>query len=102
MQENLKKAFMRGVCALNFEAMNILDPNGDDPMLAEKSNQHLSQIEKEMLRQFESVSQGSPAKTQMQRDFSANELLPSSNLVTPSSHAGISLASSRLVNTNPS
>ena len=38
MQENLKKAFMRGVCALNFEAMNILDPNGDDPMLAEKSN----------------------------------------------------------------
>lgn len=102
MQDNLKKAFMRGVCALNFEAMNILDPNGDDPMLAEKSNQHLSQIEKEMLRQFESVSQGSPTKTQMQRDFSANELLPSSNLVTPSSHAGMSLASSRLVNTNPS
>jgi hypothetical protein len=27
MQENLKKAFMRGVCALNFEAMNILNPN---------------------------------------------------------------------------
>lgn len=24
MQENLKKAFMRGVCALNFEAMSIL------------------------------------------------------------------------------
>jgi len=24
MQENLKKAFMRGVCALNFEAMNII------------------------------------------------------------------------------
>jgi len=23
MQENLKKAFMRGVCALNFEAMNV-------------------------------------------------------------------------------
>ena len=37
MQENLKKAFMRGVCALNFEAMNILDPNGDDLMLKEKS-----------------------------------------------------------------
>lgn len=30
MQENLKKAFMRSVCALNFEAMNILDPNGKD------------------------------------------------------------------------
>ena len=27
MQENLKKAFMRSVCALNFEAMNILDPS---------------------------------------------------------------------------
>ena len=26
MQESLKKAFMRGVCALNFEAMNILTP----------------------------------------------------------------------------
>ncbi|OMJ80977.1 hypothetical protein SteCoe_18686 [Stentor coeruleus] len=26
MQENLKKAFMRGVCAMNFEAMNILNP----------------------------------------------------------------------------
>ena len=27
MQQNLKKAFMRGVCALNFEAMNILNPD---------------------------------------------------------------------------
>ena len=27
MQENLKKVFMRSVCALNFEAMNILDPS---------------------------------------------------------------------------
>jgi hypothetical protein len=26
MQDNLKKAFMRGVCALNFEAMSILKP----------------------------------------------------------------------------
>ena len=30
MQENLQKAFMRGVCALNFEAMNILNPNETD------------------------------------------------------------------------
>lgn len=50
MQDNLKKAFMRGVCALNFEAMNILDPNGDDPYLQEKGHNHLSQIEKEMLK----------------------------------------------------
>ena len=27
MGENLQKAIMRGVCALNFEAMNILNPN---------------------------------------------------------------------------
>lgn len=26
MQDGLKKAFMRGVCALNFEAMNVLNP----------------------------------------------------------------------------
>lgn len=104
MQENLKKAFMRGVCALNFEAMNILDPNGEDPKLAEKSTQHLNQIEHEMIRQFDSMSQGqeSPMKTQMRRDMSGNELLPSSNLVTPSSHAGMSLASSRINNTGPS
>ena len=93
---------MRGVCALNFEAMNILDPNGEDPNLAEKSNLHLTQIEKEMLKQFDQVIQESPMKTQMRRDMSGNELLPSSNLVTPSSHAGMSLASSRHLNTGPS
>ena len=32
MQENLKKVFMRSVCALNFEAMNILDPNEQNLM----------------------------------------------------------------------
>ena len=32
MQENLKKVFMRSVCALNFEAMNILDPNEQNMM----------------------------------------------------------------------
>ncbi|CDW91294.1 UNKNOWN [Stylonychia lemnae] len=42
MSENLKKAFMRGVCALNFEAMNILNPNDVN---------YQSQIEKEMEKQ---------------------------------------------------
>ena len=42
MQENLKKAFMRGVCALNFEAMNILNPY-ENPQV---------QIEKELEKQF--------------------------------------------------
>ncbi|EGR33012.1 hypothetical protein IMG5_063830 [Ichthyophthirius multifiliis] len=31
MQENLKKAFMRGICALNFEAMNVIG-NPVDPL----------------------------------------------------------------------
>lgn len=32
MQENLKRVFMRGVCALNFEAMSLLrDPAGTSP-----------------------------------------------------------------------
>ena len=36
MQENLKKAFMRGVCALNFEAMNILNPYENPQVQIEK------------------------------------------------------------------
>jgi hypothetical protein len=31
LQENLKRAFMRGVCALNFEAMNVLNGGGGFP-----------------------------------------------------------------------
>ena len=31
MQENLKQAFMRGVCALNIEAMNALNPKTGTP-----------------------------------------------------------------------
>lgn len=44
MQDNLKKAFMRGVCALNFEAMSILKPgeqgfdeNGSQPNVYDDS-----------------------------------------------------------------
>ena len=36
---------MRGVCALNFEAMNILTPQGKD--------EHMNQLEQEMLRNFQ-------------------------------------------------
>ncbi len=28
LQDNLKRAFMRGVCALNFEAMSVLNGGG--------------------------------------------------------------------------
>jgi centrosomal protein POC5 len=45
MQEGLKKAFMRGVCALNFEAMNILTPQGKD--------EHMNQLEQEMLKNLQ-------------------------------------------------
>ena len=50
MQENLKKAFMRGVCALNFEAMNILDPNDKNYQqqmereIDQKVNQEMNRI----------------------------------------------------------
>lgn len=47
IQENLKKAFMRGVCALNFEAMNILHPSDA-----------AGQIEKEMERQMAQAMSG--------------------------------------------
>lgn len=36
LQDNLKKAFMKGVCAMNFEAMNALNTQGiqmTDPLL---------------------------------------------------------------------
>ena len=46
MQESLKKAFMRGVCALNFEAMNILTPSEQD------KGSHLNQMEQEMISQM--------------------------------------------------
>jgi Spy/CpxP family protein refolding chaperone len=36
---------MRGVCALNFEAMNILTPQGKD--------EHMNQLEQEMLRNLQ-------------------------------------------------
>jgi len=54
MQENLKKAFMRGVCALNFEAMNILTPN-------DTSMQH--QIEREMEKQVMFAMNGIASST---------------------------------------
>lgn len=81
MQENLKKAFMRGVCALNFEAMNILDPNGGDPT-ADKAG-HLNQIEREMMRQFEQAESPSGVRKE-------GPELAGSNLVTPGSHVGLS------------
>lgn len=47
MQDNLKKVFMRSVCALNFEAMSILDP-------ADQQNAQV-QMQKEMEKQMQSA-----------------------------------------------
>eukprot|EP00736_Rhodelphis_marinus_P006432 Rmarinus@m.16477 len=45
LEEDLKKAYMRGICALNIEAMSILNPthhahNGSRPMQADNMNPH--------------------------------------------------------------
>lgn len=34
MQENLKKAFMKGVCAMNMEAMTIFNVGDEAPSFA--------------------------------------------------------------------
>lgn len=40
MQDNLKKAFMKGICAMNFEAMNALQGRpGQELMEAEEFQQ---------------------------------------------------------------
>ena len=49
VQENLKKAFMRGVCALNYEAMSILSPSDAN---------YQSQVEREMENQVISAMNG--------------------------------------------
>lgn len=49
MQENLKKAFMRSVCALNFEAMSILDPA--------EQNFAQQRMEQELQRQMDNAMQ---------------------------------------------
>lgn len=38
LQENLKRVFMRGVCALNFEAMTLLSPPGVEGMIPAQEN----------------------------------------------------------------
>eukprot|EP00347_Sterkiella_histriomuscorum_P014474 403360737 len=67
MQENLKKAFMRGVCALNFEAMNILNPNDIG---------FQGQIEKEMEKQVQyamnDIANQSSASISQRSNFDTN------------------------------
>lgn len=53
IQENLKKAFMRGVCALNFEAMSILKPN---------TGENTEELPEQtvMMKQVQNMTQGNP------------------------------------------
>jgi len=68
MQENLKKVFMRSVCALNFEAMNILDP----------ADQNVAQakMERELERQMDSalgISQAYNTASKSEISFNLSE-----------------------------
>ena len=87
MQENLKKAFMRSVCALNFEAMDILDPNAKDSLSQSQAQQtQINLIEQEMNKQLNLAVQQTPSHNTNQ--MLGNERLQSSNLVTPLSGHG--------------
>ncbi|CAD8119542.1 unnamed protein product [Paramecium sonneborni] len=84
MQENLKRAFMRGVCALNFEAMNVLNGSSQQMELdslatnllmnpyqqsntqQQQSNIHLNQ----QFNQFNDTLNLNESKDQWQRQHS--------------------------------
>ena len=50
MQDNLKRAFMRGVCALNFEAMNVLQ--GNSSQLSDQMQMNQNILEKDDVKTF--------------------------------------------------
>lgn len=64
IQDNLKKAFMRGVCALNFEAMNILQPGqgGDSTGSAQE---YMAGVESIVGAAFQEVSTRPPETEHM-------------------------------------
>lgn len=68
MQENLKKVFMRSVCALNFEAMNILDPN--------EQNFAQAKMEQELSRQMDFAMQQSTPDYMQASQFNSNNVPP--------------------------
>jgi len=65
MQENLKKVFMRSVCALNFEAMTILDPA--------EQNFAQQKMEQELARQVEHAMMGNDYGTKSEVSFNLSE-----------------------------
>lgn len=66
MQENLKKAFMRGVCALNFEAMNILQTN-------ESSQENINQTLADHALKEASNIFGTQSRVQIQKTYERTE-----------------------------
>ncbi|EAR95512.2 hypothetical protein TTHERM_00079160 (macronuclear) [Tetrahymena thermophila SB210] len=66
MSENLKKAFMRGVCALNFEAMNVIQGSqvgfNPDVFLSQLDNPQQTQVNNNS--QLKNISQATSAISQ--------------------------------------
>lgn len=58
MQDGLKKAFMKGVCQLNFEAMNILHPDQFGQVQSTLENE----IDKQIAAQMQGDTQSEHAR----------------------------------------
>jgi hypothetical protein len=54
IQENLKKAFLRGMCAMNMEAMGVL---GGDESVSQQGNQSMMQPNNISMNQMINISQ---------------------------------------------
>ena len=66
MQENLKKVFMRSVCALNFEAMSIMDPADQ--------NSAAGLMQKELEKQVQhAMDYGNDTDTKSELSFTLSE-----------------------------
>lgn len=72
MQENLKKVFMRSVCALNFEAMSILDP-ADQQFAQQKMEQEIQrQMDNAMMNEIQTANYPPGPKSEISFNLSEN------------------------------
>jgi len=69
LQENLKRVFMRGVCALNFEAMSLLSDSGITTAAAPEEEQQQQQHE------HQQQQQRTPQQLQQQQQHQLQQLL---------------------------
>lgn len=81
LQDNLKKAFMRGVCALNFEAMSILTPEGKDKQMYMMEQEMQRQVALDNRAQLETASQFDEGASQVSYNISeATSDIPNNQL----------------------